>query len=65
MKTFLRIARLPGGHEASGALLHFTNFYGTLDVSVLGEDWQANTNQQDQWLGEVMEVIRTHATLKE
>ena len=53
---------LPDGSEASGTLLHFTNFYGTLDVSVLGEDWQANTDQQEQWLWEVMEIIQSHET---
>ena len=53
---------LPDGSEGSGSLLHFTNFYGTLDVSVLGEDWQANTDQQEQWLWEVMEIIQSHET---
>ena len=56
---------LPDGSEGSGTLFRFTNFFGTLDVSALREDWQANTRAMDQWLGEVMEVIRTHATLKE
>ena len=51
---------LPDGSEGSGTLFRFTNFFGTLDVSVLGEDWQANTDQQDQWLWEVMEIIQNH-----
>ena len=56
---------LPDGTIGGGSLLDFNNFYGTLDVDVAGgERWQANTRAMDQWLGEVMEVIRTHATLK-
>ena len=53
---------LPDGSEGSGSLLQFSNFYGTLDVSVLGEDWQANTDHQEQWLWEVMEIIQSHET---
>ena len=53
---------LPDGSEGSGTLFHFTNFFGTLDVSVLGEGWQANTDQQEQWLWEVMEIIQDHET---
>ena len=57
---------LPDGTIGGGSLLDFNNFYGTLDVDVAGgERWQANTRAMDQWLGEVMEVIRTHAALKE
>lgn len=51
---------LPDGSEGSGTLFRFTNFFGTLDVSVLREDWQANTDQQEQWLWEVMEIIQDH-----
>lgn len=53
---------LPDGSEGSGTLFRFTNFFGTLDVSVLREDWQANTDQQEQWLWEVMEIIQDHET---
>lgn len=51
---------LADGSEGSGSLLQFSNFYGTLDISVLGEDWQANTDHQEQWLWEVMEVIQSY-----
>ena len=53
---------LPDGSEGSGTLFRFTNFFGTLDVSVLREDWQANTDQQEQWLWAVMEIIQDHET---
>ena len=51
---------LPDGSAGSGSLLQFSNFYGTLDISVLGEDWQANTDHQEPWLQEVMEIIQNH-----
>lgn len=55
-------ATLPDGNEIGGTLFQFTNFYGTLDISLPGEDWQANTHNQDQWLWAVMEIIRSQET---
>ena len=50
---------LPDGSQGSGTLFHFTNFYGALDVSVLGEDQRSSTDQQEQWLRSVMEAIES------
>ena len=51
---------LDDGSTVSGTMLQFSNFFGSLSVNNVGsgDDWQVTVPSQDQWLTEVMEVIR-------
>lgn len=48
----------PNGSWGRGDLLQFRDFFGALDVFFDGEIWQATVPDQDQWLSDVMEIIR-------
>ena len=48
----------PNGSWGKGDLLQFRDFYGALDVSFDGEIWRAAVPDQNQWLSEIMELIR-------
>ncbi len=39
-------------------VLEFYNFYGQLEIGVSDHIWQATVPDQDQWLSDVMEIIR-------
>lgn len=52
---------LPDGSSHSGAILHFNNFYGALDIwyPIADQTWYGSTTNFDQWLSDVMDIIRT------
>lgn len=52
---------LSDGSGHSGAILHFNNFYGALDIwyPITDKTWYGTTANFDQWLSDVMDMIRT------
>lgn len=57
---FFEDVTLPDGSGGSGALLHFNNFYGKLEVSSDDKGYHhLTTSGKDAWLQEVMDAILT------
>lgn len=48
----------PDGSTNSGSLLRFNNFYGTVDISYVGDTLrQVSTAEKDQWVAGVFNII--------
>lgn len=56
-------AKFPDGSSGSGQLLHFHNFFGTLELtfSHSGETLRCNTKNQDAFLQEVFSLISSES----
>ena len=49
---------LSDGSTGSGTLLSLHNFFGTVDISFLGDTWkQVSTTEKDQWVSKVFQII--------
>lgn len=57
---FSKAYSLPDGSGVSGDLIQFSDFYGKLELSHDGNTWRCTTAGMDQWLSDVMDVIKTH-----
>ncbi len=51
----------PDGTIRSGSLVHILNYYGKLDISFDENDWRCTTEEQKQWVSDVMEMIKESA----
>lgn len=51
--------RLPDGTQGSGMLVELNDFYGTLEISCVGETWRCSVSDQEEWRGAVMECLET------
>lgn len=48
----------PDGSTGSGAMLHFTNWYGDLEIHFNGETYSYRANEQDSWAEQVLDIIQ-------
>lgn len=48
----------PDGSIGSGGMLHFLNWYGSLDIYFDGEVYACHTKSQDAWAKEILDIIR-------
>ncbi len=51
--------QLPDGTRGSGMLIALNDFYGTLEVSYVGETWRCDVSDLEEWRGAVMECLET------
>ena len=51
--------QLPDGTQGSGVLVEINDFYGTLEVSYVGETWRCSVSNQEEWRSAVMECLET------
>lgn len=51
--------QLPDGTQGSGMLIELNDFYGTLEVSHVGETWRCSVSNQEEWRSAVMECLET------
>lgn len=51
--------QLPDGTQGSGALVEINDFYGTLEISYVGETWRCSVSNQEEWRSAVMECLET------
>lgn len=51
--------RLPDGTQGSGMLVELNDFYGTLEISYVGETWRCSISDQEEWRGAMMECLET------
>ncbi|WP_294455900.1 hypothetical protein [uncultured Allofournierella sp.] len=51
--------QLPDGTQGSGMLIELNDFYGTLEVSYVGETWRCSVSNQEEWRSAVMECLET------
>lgn len=49
---------LPDGSIGSGAMLHFQNWYGELDIYFDGETYSCHTREQGVWAKEILDIIQ-------
>ena len=40
-------------------LIELNDFYGTLEVSYVGETWRCSVSNQEEWRSAVMECLET------
>ncbi len=50
----------PSGDTGGGDMLHLVNFYGDLSLRFDGETVECAVSNQEQWLKEVLEIIRQY-----
>ncbi|MFQ8999323.1 hypothetical protein [Allofournierella massiliensis] len=53
--------RLPDGTQGSGMLVHLNDFYGTLEISYVGETRRCTVSNQKEWRGAVMDCLEKAA----
>lgn len=48
----------PDGSSGSGALLHFQNWYGELDIDFNAQTHSCYVNEQEAWAQEILDIIQ-------